>query len=298
MLVQPSGASSSLRGDLIVRAVLRSDLTPIPQTIELEVREAIDTEPLKEGTTFKAGRDGTEFIVVKSSPGGQSGNTQGDRPVATRKLVGIIASCAAIARPLTRSVVRYGATLGDIYRACGAQVQIESDFTVPVFTCYKGMTPSFEMAKALQEEAGALVLREGKVQFKRLSEMLEAEASATLREDSAKGIESQFLQQHAVPFGFTTAPDNALQAGRAEGGNGATYRPRGDARILNNLATALIMRRKVESSYAPHLTAGMRMDIGEKRFVVITAAHAHDAGADGDGGRQETRLWLGELVKP
>jgi hypothetical protein len=297
VLVYPEGASSALRSDLIVRAVMRSDLTPVPQTIELEVRDTVDTEPLRLGSRLRAGRDETEFTVIKNSPGGIAPYTQGDRPVSTRKLVGLLASCAPIAQRTQRSIVRYGASLGEIYRACGAQVRIDQDFSVSVFACYKGMTPSFEIAKALQEEAGALVYGGGRVAFRRLDELAKSDPVATLREDSLEGVESDFLERHLVPFAFTTDPSGATVSTRSELGRGVLYRPRGDTKTLNNLSTALVTRRKGRSTLAPHIQAGMRLNIGTAGYVVITAAHVMDVGADGGDGEQYTQLWLGEVVK-
>lgn len=297
MLIYPQGATSALRSDLIVRAVERSDLTPVPRTIELEVRDTPDTEPLRQGARMVAGREGVEFLIVKNAPGGLAPYTQGDRPVATRKLVGLLASCAPIAQRTQRSIVRYGASLGEIYRACGAQVRIDQDFSVGLFACYKGMTPSFEIAKALQEEAGALVFAGGRVAFRRLDELLKGEPVATLREDSLEGVESDFLERHLVPFAFSTDPTGSTISTRSELGRGVLYRPRADAKILNNLSTALVMRRKGRSTYAPHINAGMRLNVGAAPFVVITAAHVADVGADGGEGEQYTQLWLGEVVR-
>lgn len=297
MLIYPEGSDSALRSDLIVRAVLRSDLTPMPQTVEMELRDTLDTEPIVNGSKVKVGREEAEFLIIKNAPGGDSGRTQGDRPVKTRKLVGLLASCAAITQRTQRSIVRYGASLGEIYRACGAQVTIDQDFTVGVFACFKGMTPSFEIAKALQEEAGALVMADGKVAFRRLAEMLDQDPAVTLREDSTQGVDSEFLERHKVPFAFSTDPTGALISTRAEVGRGVMYRPRADTRILNNLSTALILRRKARSDFAPHMMAGMRVDIAGRPFAVITAVHVADGGADGGGGEQYTQLWLGEVVK-
>lgn len=297
MLIYPEGADSALRSDLIVRSVLRSDLTPMPQTVEMELRDTLDTEPIVNGSKIKVGREEAEFLIIKNSPGGDSGRTQGDRPVKTRKLTGVLAPCAPIIQRTQRSIMRYGASLGEIYRACGAQVTIERDFTVGVFACFKGMTPSFEIAKALQEEAGALVMVDGKVAFRRLAEMLDQDAAVTLREDSTEGVDSEFLERHKVPFAFSTDPTGALIETRAEVGRGVLYRPRADTRILNNLSTALILRRKARSDFAPHMMAGMRVDIAGRPFAVITAVHVADGGADGGGGEQYTQLWLGEVVK-
>ncbi|MBC7621250.1 MAG: hypothetical protein H7293_20075 [Candidatus Saccharibacteria bacterium] len=297
MLVYPAGQSDPIRGDLIIRTVLRSDLTPIPQTVELQFRESAETLALKEGSVMRVGRQGAEFLIVKNSPGGDTGLVAGNQSIRGRAVVGLLASCAPIAQRTQRAIYRRGASLGEIYRACGAQVRIESEFTIDTFCCLKGMTPSFEVAKALQEEAGVLVYVDSRVAFRRLSELLKTTAVVTLNEDSTESVHSEFLEQHHVPFAFSTGVDGGFLSGRAEGGHGVMYRPRADVRILNNLGTALIMRRKLQSDFAPHVLAGMRVDIASKPMVVITAAHCEDGGADGGAGQQYTRLWLGELVK-
>lgn len=295
MLIYPEGQDTPIRGDLLIRCVLRSDLTPIPQSVEIEFREATETLALTEGSRIKVGRQGAEFLIIKNSPSGDTGLTAGEKPVRKRSIVGLLDSCAPIAKRTQRSIIRNSASLGEIYRACGAQVKIDSEFTVQNFACFKGMTPSFEIAKALQEEAGVLVLVRGRVSFRRLTELLKSDPVVTLREDSTESVNSEFLEQHLVPFAFSTDAAAAFVTGRAEGGHGVMYRPRADVRTLNNLGTALIMRRKLQSDFAPHVLAGMRVDVAAKPMVVITAAHCFEGGADGDGGQQYTRLWLGEV---
>lgn len=297
MLIYAADSASAVRNDMIVRSVLRSDLTPVPQTVEIEMREGADTAALTLGSVMRAGREEAQFVIIKNSPGGASAYTQGDQPVATRKIVGLLASCAPIAQRTQRSIVRYGASLGEIYRACGAQVRIDQDFSVGVFACLKGMTPSYEIAKALQEEAGALVFSGGKVAFRRLDELLKSDPVATLREDSMVGVESDFLERHMLPFAFSTDPGGAVISTRSELARGVLYRPRADTKTLNNLSTALVMRRKGRSTLAPHIQAGMRINVAGTAYVVITAAHVEEAGADGGGGEQYTQLWLGEVVK-
>ncbi len=297
MLIYPPGSNNPIRGDLLVRDVFRSDLTPIPQSIEFEVRDSLDTAGIKIGAVCRVGPDLTEFLIVKAEDGANDGRTQGDRTFRSRQFVGLLASCAPVANYLQRSVVRYASSLGDIYRACGAQVRIDSDFTVSVFACYKGMVPTFEIAKALQEEAGALVMSKGRVSFVRLSDMAGAPAVISLQEESAQAVNSDFLERHSVPFAFSTNAAGGFEVGRSESGRGVVYRPRATPRILNNLSTALILRRKLTSSYAPFILAGMRVDIAQKPYTVITAAHVFEAGGDGPEGDQYTRLWLGEVVK-
>lgn len=297
MLIYPPGSDTPLRGDLMVRTVFRSDLTPIPQSIEFEVRDTIDSAKIKTGAIVRFGSELTEFVIVKESSGGEDGRTQGDRTVTGRQFVGLLASCAPVASATQRSVVRYGATLGEIYRACGAQIRIDSDFSVPVFACYKGMVPTFELAKALHEEAGSLVINKGRLSFIRLDDMAAVPVALTLRDDSAPSIRSEFLERHLVPFAFSTSASGGFTIGKSESGRWAVYRPRSPARILNNLSTALILRRKLQIAYTPGILAGMRVDIAQKPYTVITAAHVFEAGGNGAEGDQLTQLWLGEVVK-
>jgi hypothetical protein len=76
------------------------------------------------------------------------------------------------------------------------------------------------------------------------------------------------------------------------------YRPRADQRIMNNMGTALIQRRKVVQSLQPQWNAGGRVDIEGKPHIIITAAHVYStATEENDKGEQQTTLWLGEVVK-
>lgn len=297
MLIYPQGAESPLRGDLLVRLIFRTDLTPIPATVEFEVRKSAETEAaIVEGALVRVGADMTEFLLVKVSERGDSGMAQGDRAYTTINAVGILAACAPIAQRMQRAVVREGSSLGEIYRSCGATLRIDSDFTVPTFACYVGMVPSFEVAKVLQEEAGVLVYESGKVKFRRLAELRDAKAQRTLLASQVQTIQSGFLERHVVPFSFTTSPGNAILMGRRESARGAVYRPRGDQRIVNNLSVALVQRAKVRNGLTPGFNAGLRVDIGTVPHIAITAAHVYESGADGGAGDQYSQFWLGEVA--
>jgi len=156
------------------------------------------------------------------------------------------------------------------------------------------MTPSFEVAKVLQEEAGILVLNKGRIQFRRLQELVAADADQVINEDVAHLLESDFLERHAVPFGISTAADGGQIIASSEAGRSAVYRPRAVQRIVNNMSTALVQRRKLKNMLTPAFNAGTRVDIGTKRHIVVTAAHVCDYQP---GGEQFTQFWLGEVVR-
>lgn len=294
-MIYPQGSASPLPPAAVVRVTLRSDLTPIPLTIEIEARRASADAELAQGRVVRVGVDGPSFVLVKGSerPNREASDVRAD---VTRRVIGLLEPCISIARPLQRAVYREGASLGAIYRACGAMVRIDDDFTVPVWACYKGMLPSVEIAKALQEEAGALVVgARGRIAFRRLRSMIEGPAGAALREDATEAVESSFLEDNLLPWAFSTAADGSMVLGRREAARGVTYRPRADARVLANLGTALVLRRRAVVPLDMNLAAGMRVDVAGEALVVITAAHVFDAGTDGQGGQQSTHLWLGAI---
>lgn len=297
MLIYPDGSDSPLRGDLVYRVVLRTDLTPVPATVEIEARRCDVVEStLAQGATVRVGPDKIPFRIVKESDPRDEGLVQSTLQVGVVKAVGILASCAPIAERLQRAVIREGSSLGDIYRACGAQVRIDSDFTVPVFSALRGMVPSFAIAQALQEEAGVLLYQAGKVLFRRLTELARQPATLTVAASAAPRILSDFLERHAVPFGISTTPDGTIIAGRSESARSVVYRPRADQRLLNNLTTALVTRRKMPYIYTPNLNAGTRIDVDGKPNIVITAAHVFDAGDQGGAAEMKSQFWLGEVV--
>lgn len=301
MTVYPPNSSSPLRGDLIARLVLRTDLTPIPATVELTVRRSEETQALMtEGAVVRVGPEQVEFALVKVAHTDESGRggsayVQGDRPLSVIAATGLLASCEPVARPLQRAVIRERTTLGAIYRACGAQVRIEGDFTAPQFSAFAGMTPSFEVAKVLQEEAGVLVYDAGRIGFRRLAELRDARATQSVRGDATERLASAFLERQAIPFGVSTSADNAFLVGRRGTARRAVYRPRADVRLLNNLGTALVMSRKLRNALSPGINAGARIDVDGEPHIVITAAHVL---AWEQPGQQETYslYWLGEVT--
>lgn len=296
MLVYAGPNSRPVPGDILLRAVLRSDLTPIPQTVEVTVRDDPEFASYwAQGAKINVGRDGAQFTIIKTGQGELSGQIQGPRQFATVKVTGLLSSCAGIASPLQRAVIREGATLGGIYRACGAQARIDQDFVVPRFCAFVGDVPSVPIAVALQEEAAAMTFKSGKLTFRRLADLASQKPVVEVAEATQTTEASRFKEEHAVPFAYSAADDGSVVYGRRESGRRAMYWPRTDERILRNLSAVLIQRRTLQSEFAPDLMAGDVMRVGSTNFVIITAAHVWDT--DSSTPTQYSKLWLGEFVQ-
>lgn len=297
MLIHPKGGAA-LRGDLIRRVVLRSDLTPIPATAEVDVRTSTESDrALRQGEVIEVGAKRIPMRIVKTERVQGGGAIQGGREVSYIRATALLDSCAPVAQRLQRAIIREGASLGELYRACGASVTIASDFTVPSWACYAGMTPSFEIAKALQEEAGALLYADGRVQFRRLRELVTQKPQQYLDGNQTAVVESDFLERHAVPYAFSTGPSGGFILGRREAARGVLYRPRADERIVRNLATALVIRRTYRNVLATDIGAGERFDVDGAPMVVVTAAHVFEALGSGVEPEQYSKFWLGEMVE-
>lgn len=287
---------TALRGDLVTRVVQRTDLTPIPSTIELEaIATAETTAALEEGLVVQVGADMTPYLLIKS--GVEASEAQrGSREVRTIRATGILSSCSALARRLQRSIIREGTSFSEIYRSIGATAQVDTDFSVPRFAALIGCLPTLEIARVLQEEAAAVFYQNGTIKFRRLTELSGTDADITFAVDRTISTASDLLERNAVPFAFSTAPDNSIISTKRESSRGVIYRPRADSRILNNLGVALVLRRKLRQGLSPTLNAGARIDIAGERHIVITAAHVRALANDGNDGEEYTQLWLGQVV--
>jgi hypothetical protein len=287
-----------LRGDLVPRVTLRTDLTPIPSTVEITTLNTRETAAaIVAGKIVLVGVDRTPYELVRVDADRTDGIQRGAREVGTTTAYGILESCAALGRRLQRSVIREGSTFAEIYRSIGCTAVVESDFAIPSFGCFIGMYPTPAIARVLQEEAAVVFYSRGKIRFRRLAELIAAPAAITFPVDRAEEVSSDFLERHALPFVVSTAQGGSVVTSRREVARGMVYRPRADQRILNNMGIALVQRRKMREGLSTDLNAGTRMDIGGRPHIVITAAHVRAAATDEGKGEEFTQLWLGEVAR-
>lgn len=285
-----------IRGDLVRRVVLRTDLTPIPATVEIEA--AIDdttTRALVDGAVIKVGGKQIPFQISKPQVIADSGSEQGGRVWGVIRVIGIHAGTAALAMPLQRSIIREGASWAEIYRVIGATSIVAQDFAVPQFSAFVGSTPTAMIAKVLQEEAGTVVLKGEKLYFRRLDELMREKPAYSMDNDRTEAVASSMLERNQLPMALTTSASGQIQVGAREAGRALVYRPRADSRILANMSKALLLRRKVKQGLSLDTNAGTRIDIQGRPYIVITAAHQWAQPGLGADSGEFSQFWLGEL---
>ena len=287
-----------IRGDLIDQAILRSDLSPIPVTLEADIRAGDDDfeARLQEGQLLKT-VSGDEFYIIKSERT-SSRASLGDKELAGFRITALLNCCLSVAYVRSRAIIKENATLSAIYRAAGASIpSIQSDFPVPRFYCPIGQTPTFHIARVLQEEGGVVRWKNSKLQFIRLQGILDGKVVRTLPETAALDVNTGFLERHEVPWFFSLDEAGGVVFGNRDKPRSVQFSPFKNVQRLRNMTRCLIQRKTAKILYDINICAGDVIAFtGGTKYAVITAAHVFKSGST-DGGATEafTRLWLGEV---
>lgn len=293
-----------LRGDFVLRAVQRFDLTPIPSTLELTIR-ADDSlgGRVADGSVILAGSALDRYRIVKVRRATTEW-IQGQGGVAdVLECTAILDGFTALAWPLQRAVIKEGKSLGEIYRSCGATARVVADIPTGRFTCFAGQYATLGIAQLLQEEAAAAVwkLALGQVgsalSIVRLADLFTGRPVESIQRDTTRAVESSFLERQEIPWAMSTDVDGNAVLGRRDLARGAIYLPRTAPRVLDNMTRCLVVRRTLTGTYAGQLRAGDGLDIAGVRHVIATVAHTWAAGTDGGPADQSSRMWLAQLSR-
>lgn len=288
-------SKDQIPGDLIPRAVLRSDLVPVPRTLEFSVKLKDELgERLKEGQSVWAGHENLEYRIIKTDAPKSLAQIQGRDQNSVVSVSCLLASCAGIAFRRDRAVIAKNEKIGALYRSCGASITIGNDVPVDRFACLKGQVPSFHLALAMQEECVCLVLRDGQLNLIRLQDLFNQKPKDNIGKfDSTDTIESEFMLRHEVPSFYSIDENGEFIFGSTEDTRAISFVPRATVRQLRNMTRVLVVRKKLVSNYAANINAGDLLTIMDKNYVVITAAHAFE---DAGGVKQaNSYFWVGDL---
>lgn len=291
MLIQFSN-DTLLPTGFLLSAVLRTDLVPVPVSLELEVRHDDElAKQLAEGQKIFVTGKAIELQIIKSQI--KQSPQIPDRGMI--QVTAVLSSCVAIGYRRQKAVILKSNSLGAIYKACGAKVSIKNDFTVPLFVSFLGQVPSEMIAKVLQEEAAVVRLSGKQLDCVRLADLMKQAPKLSLPQGFGEQIASGFLERHLVPSFYSTGDNRAVVKGNIKKVRAMQYTPRHSERAANNMTSALITKQVLNLSYNDDYQAGDLFNIGNTPMAIITAAHVYETENEGEGGNQYTRLWLGEL---
>lgn len=291
-----------ISADRILRWVNRSDLTPIPRTLEMTVRSEDGLEgALKEGDRIQTGREMYWYKIVKTERDHPVGYIQHGAGIQSMKVTALLDSCASISyRQKKATVANSPAYIRTLYRMCGADVKFHPDYNplVGPFACFYGDVPSFAFVRLWQEYFRTLVLREGTFYLYPIPELLGQEPKQVMSEDTTELTSSEFMQRQEIPSYFSVDPYGEFVKGDYSRVRASLYSPRKEIGTLRLMTQVLVTRRIINSKLAEQIQAGDLIVCGGIKQIVITAAH----GFEREEGSVDswTRLWCGEIqnVRP
>lgn len=281
----------------LVSATMRTDLIPVPVSLEIVAQRTAKLEAaLSEGKRLLLGTDAIPMVIVKR----QVLKTQIIHDADTLgaiAVVAVLAGCESLIKPTPKAVILSGTSLAAAYRACGGRSPFGTDIPLPEFVCLKGGLPTAEIARRLQEEGAVIRFRHGKVHGVRLPELFSGQPVATFDPSAVQWEDNDVVLNRQVVSVVSLSSDGVTIHGDPSGVRPVVYRGGLDSRRAMNMERVLVTRGRMFRPSDDRLQAGELVQVGNRRLVVLTAAHRIDTGALGGSSAMATKVWLAELLK-
>ncbi len=287
-----------LRSDFIISFIIRNDLAPIPESLEAKIRADNDViAALKDDSTIESS-SGHIYRVIKSEVA-KSTMSQGARQIGYISIIAILEDyhMLSFVRDNGRAVGKENASLSVCYRACGAAIRdISGDFSVPRFNCFVGDTPTFAIARILQESGGVVRIKNNKLSFISLREFNDLPVNKIASQSVSDAISSVLISQHEVPNFISINNDATLIKTTSKTARTVDFSPHKNSIMLGNMTRHLVLVQKSRLPLSLKICAGDVVSFdGLKKLIVMTAVHTFISGSDGQNQQSYTLLWLGEV---
>ena len=280
-------------GNDLISAIYRTDLVPVPVTLELVVKADDRLHELllvdKTLTTPK----GVSLTIVKSQVINEQSIKAGKR-IAALHVIAVLSGCEPLLGVTKKAISLENTSFNEVYRALGAKVRIKRDIKLASFICLKGQMPTVAIAKALQKESAVIFHSEQGLSIIRLNELMIGDA--TLFDKSAvQWIDHPNAIRHGN-INYLSIDDNGSEIlGTARAERSIEYYPRADNRELQNLRRILITKATITRQLDDRLDAGKLITVDDKTLVSLTTAHRFDSGALGGPAVMATKAWLAQV---
>lgn len=284
---------STLGGSELINTIYRTDLVPVPVTLEVVVKASDKIKPLlttgRQLTTPK----GVPLVIVKSQIINES-SVKAGRRISAIHVVAIMAGCEALIGVTKKATSLENTSFNEIYRALGAKLRIKQDIKVSRFVCLKGQLPTAPIAIALQKEAAVMCHTDKGMSIIRLNELMNGDG-ILFDKSALQWVENPNAIRHSNTNYLSIDDDGSTILGSAHAERSIRYYPRADNRELQNLRRILITKATITRQLDDRLDAGKLIDVDGQKLVILTAAHRYDTGALGGQAVTATKAWLARV---
>lgn len=281
----------------LVRCILRTDLVPVPSSVEFIMQDNEQTaKQARVGNTFTIGDFGIEYTIIKVIPM-KTQIVKDNRTFGGFSCTAVPKGCERLIEAVSNAVIMQNTSFNAVYRACGAKVAFNDDIPLGQFVCLKGSIPTMRIAVYLQQEAGVIAVRDGKLGAFKINSLLKQQAKAQLDPSAVAWIDSEKLEAMQKSNFLSVDTDGSTVIGNDGIKNGqAVIQKAGlDSRQLKNLNTVLVTRGILMRAISPELNAGDLVKVGDKPYLILTAAHLIDTGSLGGATATASKFWLASL---
>lgn len=296
MLLIIAKTGQPIDGSLLLSATFRTDLVPVPASLEFTTKSSaqLDTA-LVVGAEVLVGESSLSMTLVRVQPLKTQTIKDGSR-VGGLACIAVLSGCLRLIDPINRAVILQAATIGGAMRACGASLAFDGDLSIAQFVCLKGQLPTVELAKRLQQEAAVILLSGGRLSAVRIDALMTSEPVARFDPSSVVWIDSPVVTALSTPSFVSVAADGStIEGEQTSDCRPVCYYPKMNERQLKNMQKVLICRGVMTRPLDHSLQAGRVIWVGERRLVVLTAAHRTDTGAIGGNASHVSKVWLASL---
>ena len=286
---------STIDGGDLINAIYRTDLVPVPVTMELMTKATERLLPLLAvGQKIMTVKKVT-LVIVKSTVINEQSIKAGRR-IGAIHAVAVLDGFEALLGITHKATDLQATSFNEIYRALGARAGIKRDLKVRSFVCLKGQLPTTPIAAALQKEAAVIHHTDfdNAVSVVGLNELMSGEATP-FDKLSLQWIEHPNAVKHGNTNFLSVDEDGTTILGQPRGQRSIDYYPRVDSRELQNLRRILITKATITRQLDDRLDAGKLIEVDGQRLVVLTAAHRYDSGTLGGRATTATKAWLAQV---
>lgn len=237
-----------VRGDLVLSLVIRNDCVPMAMSVEAIIRFDDSTfKYLQEGKTITVGND--DFKIIKSQIQSQR-TSQGSHSQDAIYIVAGLDRLIGLTYARDKAVIKYNASLSEIYRACGAKINTaDNDLTVDRFVCFNGSFATEGIAQVLQEQGAIVRYKNNQLAFLRLKDLTKQEPVLHLPLEGRSAINSEFLQRHLIPSYVSSDDNGNALIGNVDKARAVQFIPNKTEQQLLNMTRCLVK----DSTYKTYL---------------------------------------------
>ena len=291
----PDGQILSMADILSIR--LNFDLIPIATFVEFTVQSKGDKDDLfAEGKEFLIADIDKKFKIIQSKPLKTQTIKNGNR-IGAIACLAVLSGCESLVKRTSKAIYLDGTSFNASLKALGVKVSLGDNVPLSKFICLKGSMPTERLALYLQLEASVMCFINGRLSVKKVDSFFKQDVKMKLDPSAVSWVNSEILEKLQKCSFVSTDEDGTTIIGDTDvtPNQKIVQMANLTARELRNLEKVLITRGTIYRPMNIDLRAGDLLEIGQNKYVILTAAHVFNSGALGGASSTTTKLWIASL---